>query len=389
MTRKIQTLNAISKKGLARLPDSYAVSGDASEPDAILVRSQVMHEMPIPASVLAIGRAGAGTNNIPIKAMSERGVVVFNTPGANANAVKELVLAGMLIGARNIFPAINFVAGLHGDDEALHKQVEAGKKHFVGHELKGSTLGIIGLGAIGSMLAEAAIRLGMEVVGYDPDLTVDAAWRLPSTVRKATSVDDLVKRADFVSLHVPLVDSTRDLINGERIKLMKKGAILLNFARDGIANEQAVLDGLNTGRLHAYVCDFPSTLLRQHPRFVALPHLGASTEEAEENCAVMVADEIADYLDNGNITNSVNFPNISMARESAYRLAIANANVPKMLAQISTLLADAGLNIVNMTNKSRGDLAFTLVDVGHAVPPAVIDQISAISGVLRVRYLQS
>ena len=389
MTRKIQTLNAISPKGLSRLPGSYLVSNDGTDPDAILVRSQVMHEMPIPASVLAIGRAGAGTNNIPIKAMSERGIVVFNTPGANANAVKELVLAGMLIGARNIFPAINFVAGLHGDDEALHKQVEAGKKHFVGHELKGSTLGIIGLGAIGSMLAEAAIRLGMEVVGYDPDLTVDAAWRLPSTVRKAASVDDLVKRADFVSLHVPLVDGTKNLINAERIKLMKKGAILLNFARDGIANEQAVLEGLNAGRLHAYVCDFPSTLLRQHPRFVALPHLGASTEEAEENCAVMVADQIADYLDNGNITNSVNFPNISMARESAYRLAIANANVPKMLAQISTTLADAGLNIVNMTNKSRGDLAFTLVDVGHAVPPAVIDQISAITGVLRVRYLHS
>lgn len=389
MTRKIQTLNAISKKGLARLPDSYAVSSDAAEPDAILVRSQVMHEMPIPASVLAIGRAGAGTNNIPIKAMSERGVVVFNTPGANANAVKELVIAGMLIGARNIFPALNFVTGLHGDDEALHKQVEAGKKHFVGHELKGSTLGIIGLGAIGSMLADAAIRLGMEVVGYDPDLTVDAAWRLPSTVRKATSVDDLVKRADFVSLHVPLVDGTKNLINAERIKLMKKGAILLNFARDGIANEQAVLEGLNAGRLHAYVCDFPSTLLRQHPRFVALPHLGASTEEAEENCAVMVAEEIADYLDNGNITNSVNFPNISMPRESAHRLAIANANVPKMLAQISTLLADAGLNIVNMTNKSRGDLAFTLVDVGATVPSSVIAQLAAIDGILRVRLIES
>ena len=388
MVRKIQTLNAISPKGLARLPAGYLV-GDSTDPDAILVRSQAMHEMTIPASVQAIGRAGAGTNNIPIKAMSERGVVVFNTPGANANAVKELVIAGMLIGARNIFPALNFVAGLHGDDEALHQQVEAGKKHFVGHELNGSTLGIIGLGAIGSMLAEAAIRLGMEVVGYDPDLTVDAAWRLPSTVRKAASVDDLVKRADFVSLHVPLVDGTRDLINAERIKLMKKGAILLNFARDGIVNEPAVLEGLNAGQLHAYVCDFPSTLLRQHPRFVALPHLGASTEEAEENCAVMVAEQIADYLDNGNITNAVNFPNISMVRESAYRLAIANANVPKMLAQISTLLADAGLNIVNMTNKSRGELAFTLVDVGAAVPPAVIDRMAAIDGVLRVRYLEA
>jgi len=389
MTRKIQTLNAISKKGLVRLPESYVVSNDGSAPDAILVRSQVMHEMVIPASVLAIGRAGAGTNNIPIKAMSERGVVVFNAPGANANAVKELVIAGMLLGTRNIFPALNFVAGLQGDAESLHKQVEAGKKHFVGHELAGSTLGIVGLGAIGSMLAEAAIKLGMKVVGFDPELTVDAAWRLPSNVKKAASVDDLVKNADFISLHVPLVATTKDLINADRVKLMKKGAILLNFARDGIVNEQAVLDGLNASRLHAYVCDFPSTLLRQHPRFVALPHLGASTEEAEENCAVMVADQVADYLDHGNIANSVNFPNINMARESAYRLAIANANVPKMLAQISTLLADAGLNIVNMTNKSRGDLAFTLVDVGAAVPPAVIDQLSAIAGVLRVRYLQS
>lgn len=389
MTRKIQTLNAISPKGLSRLPESYVVGNEVADPDAILVRSQVMHDMPIAASVLAIGRAGAGTNNIPIKAMSERGVVVFNAPGANANAVKELVIAGMLIGTRNIVPAVNFVAGLQGDAESLHKQVEAGKKHFVGHELCGSTLGIIGLGAIGSMLAEAAIHLGMEVIGLDPEITVDAAWRLPSGVKKAASVDDLVRRADFISMHVPLLPATKELINAERVALMKKGAILLNFARDGIVSEQAVLDGLNAGKLHAYVCDFPSTLLRQHPRFVALPHLGASTEEAEENCAVMVADQVADYLDNGNILNAVNFPNIAMVRESAYRLAIANANVPKMLAQISTTLADAGLNIVNMTNKSRGDLAFTLVDVGAVVPQAVIERITAIDGVLRVRYLQS
>ena len=389
MTRKIQTLNAISPKGLARLPESYAVSNDGAAPDAILVRSQAMHEMTIPASVLAIGRAGAGTNNIPIKAMSERGIVVFNAPGANANAVKELVIAGMLIGTRNIFPALNFVAGLQGDAESLHQQVEAGKKHFVGHELAGRTLGIVGLGAIGSMLAQSAIQLGMDVIGLDPELTVDAAWRLPSTVKRAASIDDLIRRADFISLHVPLLPATRELINGDRVKLMKKGAILLNFARDGIVSEQAVLDGLNEGLLHAYVCDFPSTLLRQHPRFVALPHLGASTEEAEENCAVMVAEEVAAYLDHGHIANSVNFPNIEMVRESAYRLAIANANVPKMLAQISTLLADAGLNIVNMVNKSRGELAFTLVDVGAAVPPAVIDQLAAIEGVLRVRYLQA
>ena len=389
MTRKIQTLNAISKKGLARLPEGYAVANDMAEPDAILVRSQVMHDLPIPASVQCIGRAGAGTNNIPVKAMSEKGVVVFNAPGANANAVKELVIAGMLMGTRNLFPALKFVSGLVGDDESLQKQVEAGKKHFVGHELRGSTLGIIGLGAIGSLLAESAIQLGMNVVGYDPEITVDAAWRLPAQVRKAVSVDDLVKRADFVSLHVPLLPSTKDLINAERIKLMKKGVILLNFSREGIVNESAAFDALNEGRVHAYVCDFPSNLLRSHARFVALPHLGASTEEAEENCAMMVAEQVADYLENGNITNSVNFPNIAMPRESGYRLAIANANVPNMLGQISTALASAGLNIQNMVNKSRGDFAFTLVDVESAVSQAVIDQLKAINGVLRVRYLHA
>ena len=389
MTRKIQTLNAISKKGLARLPDNYLVSNDATAPDAILVRSQAMHELPIAESVMAIGRAGAGTNNIPVKAMSERGVVVFNAPGANANAVKELVIAGMLMGTRNIAPAIAFVSGLQGNDEALHKQVEAGKKHFVGRELRGSTLGIVGLGAIGSQLAESAISLGMNVVGYDPEITVDAAWRLPSQVKKAASVDDLVKRCDFISLHVPLLPATKDLINAERIALMRKGCVLLNFAREGIVNEAAALAGLNDGRLHAYICDFPSNLLRHHPRFVALPHLGASTEEAEENCAIMVAEQVADYLEHGNILNSVNFPNIAMPRESGFRLAIANANVPNMLGQISTTLAGAGLNIHNMVNKSRGDMAFTLVDVESAVPLAVIEQLSSINGVLRVRYLPS
>jgi len=389
MTRKIQTLNAISKKGLSRLPESYVVSNDGAEPDAILVRSQAMNDMAIPASVLCIGRAGAGTNNIPVKAMSEKGVVVFNAPGANANAVKELVIAGMLMGTRNIFPALKFVSGLVGDDESLHKQVEAGKKHFVGHELRGSTLGIIGLGAIGSLLAESAIALGMNVVGFDPEITVDAAWRLPSQVKKAVSIDDLVKRCDFISLHVPLLPATKDMIGAERIKLMKKGCILLNFARDGIVNEPAMLDGLNEGKVHAYVCDFPSNLLRQHPRFVSLPHLGASTEEAEENCAIMVADQVADYLENGNILNAVNFPNIGMPRESGFRLAIANSNVPNMLGQISTALAGAGLNIHNMVNKSRGDFAFTLVDVECAVPQPVIDQLTAINGVLRVRYLPS
>jgi D-3-phosphoglycerate dehydrogenase len=385
--QKILTLNAISKRGLARLPESYSVGSDVAEPDAILVRSQDMHAMSIAASVMAIGRAGAGTNNIPVKAMSERGVPVFNAPGANANAVKELVIAGMLLGARNLAPAINFVSGLSGDDESLHKQVEAGKKAFVGHELPGRTLGVVGLGAIGSLVADAAIRLGMNVIGYDPEITVDAAWRLPAQVKKAASVEDLIKHSDFISLHTPLVPATKDLINADRVKLMRKGCVLLNFARDGIVNEQAVLDALNDNKLHAYICDFPSNLLKQHPRFVALPHLGASTEEAEENCAVMVADQLVDYLENGNIQNAVNFPNINLARESAYRLAIANANVPNMLGQISTALAAAGLNIHNMVNKSKGEMAFTLVDVDVAVPDAVIAHLAAIEGVLRVRYL--
>ena len=387
MTRKIQTLNAISKKGLSRLPETYKVGNDIDSPEAILVRSHIMHDMAIPDSVLAIGRAGAGTNNIPVKQMSERGVVVFNSPGANANAVKELVIAGMLMGSRNLFPALNFVNNLQGDHDTLNKQVEAGKKNYVGHELRGATLGIVGLGAIGSLLAESAIQLGMHVIGYDPEITVDAAWRLPSQVKKAVSIDDLIKRADFISLHLPLLPATQDLINADRIRLMKKGTILLNFARDGIVNEQAALNGLNDGRLHAYICDFPSLLLKQHPRFAALPHLGASTEEAEENCAIMVAEQITDYLENGNILNSVNFPSISMPRESNFRLAIANANVPNMLGQISTALAAAGININNMVNKSRGDLAFTLVGVENAVSDTVIAQLSKIEGILRVRHL--
>ena len=295
----------------------------------------------------------------------------------------------MLIGVRNIVPALNFASNLQGDDEFLHKAVEAEKKQFVGRELRGSTLGIVGLGAIGSLLAESALALGMKVIGIDPEITVEAAWRLPSQVRKATSIEELLKHSDFVSLHVPLLPATKNLINAERVKGMKKGCVLLNFSRDGIVDTQAVIDGLNANRLQAYVCDFPSNLMRQHPRAVAIPHLGASTEEAEENCAVMVAEQVADYLTNGNILNSVNFPNISMPRGSRFRLAIANANVPNMLGQISTALAGAGLNINNMMNKSRGELAFTLVDIETEVPQAVIDQLAAIQGVLRVRYLPS
>jgi len=385
--RKILTLNAISARGLARLPEHYIVGGDIADPDGILVRSANMHDMDIPVSVQAIARAGAGTNNIPVKKMSERGVPVFNAPGANANAVKELVIAGMLIGARNLVPALKFVEGLGGSDEEMHKSTEAGKKQFAGMELPGRTLGVIGLGAIGSTIAEAAIRLGMNVVGFDPAITVDAAWRLPSQVKRAENVEDVLRMADFVTLHVPLIDATRNLINAQRIGVMRPGAVLLNFAREGVVDNAAVIEALDASKLHAYICDFPANALKGHAKVVALPHLGASTEEAEENCAVMVAEQLADYLEDGNILNSVNFPNVSMARESSFRLAIANANVPNMVGQISSVLAAAGLNIHNMVNKSKGDMAYTLVDVDSAVPAAVMQQLSAIAGVLVVRYL--
>jgi len=384
---KILTLNAISAKGLARLPEHYTVGGDIADADGILVRSANMHEMDIPASVRAIARAGAGTNNIPVKKLSERGVPVFNAPGANANAVKELVITGMLIAARNLVPAIRFVEGLSGTDEEMHKATEAGKKNFAGSELPGRTLGVIGLGAIGSYVAEAAIKLGMNVVGFDPAITVDAAWRLPSQVKRAENVEDVLRMADFVSLHVPLIDATRNLINAQRIGVMRPGAVLLNFAREGVVDNAAVIEALDANKLHAYICDFPANALKNQAKVVALPHLGASTEEAEENCAVMVAEQLADYLENGNILNSVNFPNVSMARESNFRIAVANANVPNMVGQISTVLAAASLNIHNMVNKSKGDMAYTLVDVDSAVTAAVMQQMSNIAGVLAVRYL--
>lgn len=386
-TRKILTLNAISARGLARLPQSYIVGGDLGEPDAILVRSANMHDMEIPASVRAIGRAGAGTNNIPVKKLSERGVPVFNAPGANANAVKELVIAGMLLGARNLIPAVKFVEALSGSDEEMHKATEAGKKQFAGMELPGRTLGVIGLGAIGSYIAEAAIGLGMKVIGYDPAITVDAAWRLPSQVKRAENVEDVLRVADFVSLHVPLLDSTRNLIDAPRIATMRSDSVLLNFAREGIVDNAAVVEALNNKKLCAYICDFPANALKGHPQVVALPHLGASTAEAEENCAVMVAEQLADYLENGNVLNSVNFPSVAMARESGFRIAIANANVPNMVGQISSLLAAASLNIHNMLNKSKGDIAYTLVDVDSVVDDAVLAQLAGISGVLSVHYL--
>ena len=385
---QILLLNNISVHGLARLPhDRYSTGKHFEHPDAILVRSHDMHAMTIPPTVKAIGRAGAGTNNIPVAELSKRGVPVFNAPGANANAVKELVLAALLIGARNLVPALRFVEQLDPEAADFDARVEDGKKQFAGIELPHRTLGVVGLGAIGALVAETALKLGMKVTGFDPEITVDAAWRLHSGVRKANSIEDLLKHADFVTLHVPLLAATRGLIDGRRLATMKAGAVLLNFARDAIVDDAAVVEALRGGRLKAYLCDFPSPRLAGVPGVVALPHLGASTAEAEENCAVMVAEQLREFLDNGNVTNAVNFPSVEMARESDWRVAIANANVPNMLGQISTAMARAGLNIHNMVNKSRGEMAYTLVDVDSPVSAEVIASLAAIDGVLSVRSI--
>lgn len=389
MTFKIQTLNNISPLGLDRLPRAnYEVASEISKPDAVMVRSADMHKLDIAPTIKAIGRAGAGTNNIPVAAMSARGVPVFNAPGANANAVKELVLTGMLLASRNIASALDFVKKLDGDDHAMHKAVEDGKKKFVGFELPGRSLGVIGLGAIGVKVANAAVELGMEVYGFDPAMTVTNAWKLDSRVRQALSVDDLVSKSQFISVHVPLLEATRGLINADRLKLMKKQGVVLNFARAEIVDEKAVVEALAAGTLHAYVCDFPSNALKGNPKVLATPHLGASTGEAEDNCAVMVADQLRDFLENGNVRNSVNFPEAVMPMlPGKTRLTIVNANVPNMVGQITTALAKHNLNIADLLNKSRGDIAYTLVDVDSAVPAVVEQEIAAIQGVLTVRVI--
>jgi len=385
---EILVLNQISQVGLKRLPEkSYKVSKDAAHPDAILVRSHDMNAMKVPESVRAIGRAGAGTNNIPVKAMSGRGVPVFNAPGANANAVKELVLAGMLIAARNLAPALGFVSSLTGDDKQLAEKVEAEKKQFAGMELPGHTLGVIGLGKIGSLVADAAIKLGMNVLGYDPEITVDAAWSLPSQVKKAHSIEEVLKSSHFVTLHVPLLPVTRHLIDAKKLELVHSGAILLNFSREEVVDAKAVASALKEKRLGRYVTDFPAAALSGNPAVIALPHLGASTREAEDNSAVMVVDQLRDYLEHGNIQNAVNFPDVVMGREAPYRVGVANANVPNMVGQISGAMAKAGLNIHNMINRSRGDMAYTLVDVDSPVAKGLIDELARIRGVLAVRYL--
>ncbi len=384
----IKTFNNISDKGLSRLPtDNYNISEDHADPDAIILRSAKLHDMEIPASLKAVGRAGAGTNNVPVDRMSEKGIAVFNAPGANANAVKELVIVGMLLACRNIVQAWGYAANVEGTTEEQNKAVEDGKKKYVGYELPGRTIGVIGLGAIGVQVANAAVALGMRVVGFDPTITVKSAWKLSSEVEEMGSVDELVKQADFISFHVPLIEATKNLLNAERIATMKDGAVVLNFARDGIVDDDAVLAAIESGKIATYVSDFPAEKLKGNKKVITLPHLGASTAEAEENCAIMVADQLKDFMENGNIKNSVNFPDIKLPKLGAARLAIANKNMPDMLGQISHDLGKAGANILHMTNESRNGLAYTLIDLENAIGDDVLSQINGIEGVLDARQI--
>ena len=387
---KILTLNNLSVKGLERLPrDRYEISSEIQHPDAILLRSASMHGMELPGTLKAVGRAGAGVNNIPLAEMSERGIAVFNAPGANANAVKELVVAAMFLAARDICQAWEFARYLTGSDREISNLTEAGKKRFVGYELPGRTLGVIGLGAVGVLVANTARALGMKVIGYDPQITVRSAWRLASDVQPVYSIDELAAQADMITFHVPENEGTRGMVDAERLRLMREGVVLLNFARSGIVDEAAVVEALNVGKVHAYICDFPTNTLKDHPRCITLPHIGASTHEAQDNCAVMVADGVREYLEAGNVHNSVNFPEIVLPRTGeGDRLTVVNANVPNMLGQISTAVAEASLNIDDMYNKAKGNLAYTVADVEGKITAHVVDRIRAIEGVLAVRVIE-
>jgi D-3-phosphoglycerate dehydrogenase / 2-oxoglutarate reductase len=388
---RILTLNNISVRGLERLPrERYELASEIGHPHAVLLRSADMHAMSVPASVLAVARAGAGTNNIPVAALSKRGVPVFNAPGANANAVKELVLAGLFLAARNICQAWAYARGLQGDDRAIDEAVEQGKKNFVGIELPGRTLGVVGLGAVGVEVCNSAEALGMKVLGYDPQITVARAWQLSSSVQQALSLDDLFARSDIVSVHVPMLEATRGLINGARLRLMRPGGVVLNFARAPIVDEAELVAELDRGHLRAYICDFPTNALKNHPRAVTLPHLGASTIEAEDNCAVMVADTLREFLEQGHIRHCVNFPDAALPRAAgSLRLAIANANVPNMVGQISTCLASAGLNIAELLNRSLGEYAYTLIDAEGVADEPLLRRIRAIEGVLSARLVRA
>ena len=385
---KVLTFNTLADEGLRRLPaERYEVSPDVSEPDAIMLRSHNIHGVAFPESLRAVARAGAGVNNIPVEALSRRGIPVFNAPGANANAVKELVVGALLMVARNLPAAGEYVRGLQGDDAQIGAGVEAGKKQFTGFELPSRTLGVIGLGAIGVEVANAALALGMQVVGYDPKVTVRRAWQLSSGVEQANQLDEIFQRADVVSPHVPLNGDTRALVNRERLELLPPGAIVLNFSRQGVVDDVAILDLIRAGRIGAYVTDFPTADLMGQPGVVCLPHLGASTTEAEANCAVMVAENLKSYLEHGEIRASVNFPEALLRRRRPHRLAIANANVPAMVGQISTALAEASINIADLLNVSRGELAYTLIDVDEPVGEATMERIASIDGILCARLL--
>ena len=382
----IQVLNNISPLGLEKFSkESYQVSTSDENPDAILVRSAKMHDMEIGDSLKAIGRAGAGVNNIPLKQMSDKGVVVFNTPGANANAVKELVISSMLLASRNICQAWDYVNKL--PLENLKTTVEDGKKQYSGSELPGKTLGIVGLGAIGVEIANAASMLGMDVIGYDPSISKKNAWKISSEVQEALSLEELFSKSDFVSFHVPLVDATKNLLDAKRIALLPEGCVVINMSRDGIVDEEELIKSLDSGKVKYYVTDFPIDEKKNHDRVIALPHLGASTSEAEENCAIMIAKQVKDYLEHGNIVNSVNFPDSKMPRAGEERLAITHRNIPNMVRQITKEIAEEGANIVDMLNKSRGDYAYTLIDIEYEIPNTVIENIKQVEGILKVRAL--
>ena len=384
----VKTINNISEKGLSRLPaETYSVSPEIENPDAIILRSQKLHDMEIPSNLKVVGRAGAGTNNVPVERLGEEGIVVFNAPGANANAVKELVICGMLLACRNICQAWQYAANVEGSDEEQNKAVEAGKKKYVGYELPGRTLGVVGLGAIGVEIANAAVALGMRVVGFDPTITVKSAWKMSSVVEEMASIEELLKEADFVTFHVPLIDATLNLLNEERIEGMKDGAVILNFARNGVVNDDAALAGIESGKINAYVCDFPAQKLKNNERVITLPHLGASTVEAEENCAMMIADQIKDFLENGNIKNSVNFPAVKLPRGGKSRVAITHKNMPDMIARISTAVGDHGFNIHHMRNESKADLAYTLMDIECEIGDDLIQKFASIEGVLKARQV--
>ncbi|MEL0064022.1 MAG: phosphoglycerate dehydrogenase [Gammaproteobacteria bacterium] len=386
---RIRTLNNISDKGLTRLPaDHYEVSGEMSDPDAILVRSHQLTLEDATSSLRAVGRAGAGVNNIPVADFTDKGIVVFNTPGANANAVKELVMAGLLLSCRGIIPGIEYVNTLadHTDKAELNTLVEASKKQYKGSELKGKTLGVLGLGAIGSMVADMALQMEMNVLGYDPALSVEAAWRLSSRVEKMENMQSLFARSDIVTLHVPALDSTKGMINAETLAQFRDGAVLLNFSREQIVDGDAIGAAIDSGKISQYISDFPAPGLIGKPGVISTPHLGASTEEAEENCAVMVADQVRDFLENGNIKNSVNFPALSLERtEGCYRIALANKNVPRILGSVLSILADRNINVVDMLNKSRDDVAYNLIDIETVPDEELVQAIVSIEGVINVR----